>query len=200
MSSLRAKQKVARREQILDAARTLFVEHGYSKTNMEAIADAAAVGVATIYTYFESKEGVLAALFRKDLTEVREEAAQLLKRLPEDPAEGIIALLDTYEKVLGYVSYTVMLDFIIQAKSKGPVQEACHWNHDWQVEQIQQALKIGQKTGTVSSKLDTTAAASIVIDIHVQTLNRIVGERYARATGHWDQQKSIRTLFANWRA
>lgn len=200
MSSLRAKQKVARREQILEAARALFVEYGYSKTNMDAIADAAVVGVATIYTYFDSKEGVLAALFRQDMNEVGVEAEQVLKCLPEDPAEGIIALLDTYEKALRFVSYKFMIEFIIQAKAKGPVQDAATWSHDWQVEQIQRALEIGQNAGTVSSNLDVGVAAMIVIDIHYQHLNRIAGERYTRATGHRDLEKSIRTLFANWRA
>lgn len=200
MSSLRARQKRARREQILEAARTLFMEHGYSKTNMDAIADAAAVGVATIYTYFDSKEGVLAALFRKDMNEVGGQAEQVLECLPEDPAEGIIALLDAYEKALQFVSYKFMIDFIIQTKAKGPVQDAAIWCHDWQAEQIQQALEIGQKAGTVSSNLDVHVAAMLVIDFHYQHLSRIAGERYTPRTGHIDLEKSIRTLFENWRA
>ena len=198
MSSLRAKQKIARRQQILSAARVLFVEHGYSKTNMDAIADAALVGVATIYTYFDSKEGVLAALFKQDMDEVGTAAEQVLECLPDDPAEGIIALLDTYEKALDFVSYNFMTEFIIQAKTKGAVQDAAKWNHDRQVAQIQQALEIGQKAGTISTSLDIETAAMIVIDIHYQHLNRIAGERYTQAGGHRDLEKSINTLFASW--
>ena len=43
---------------MLDAARQLFIEHGYAKTTMDEIAEKAEFGVATVYTYFKSKEGV----------------------------------------------------------------------------------------------------------------------------------------------
>lgn len=200
LSSLRARQKVARQEQVLEAARTLFLQHGYSKTNMDSIADAAVVGVATIYAYFVSKEGVLAELFRKDMNEVGDEAEQLLKKLPEDPADGILALLDTYEKALSYVSYKFMTEFIIQSKTKGLVRDAFIWCRDWQTAQIKQALELSQAAGTVSPQLDTDVAATVVNDIHVQHLSRIAGENYTQGTGHIDLEKALEMLFISWRA
>lgn len=200
MSSIRARQKVARREQILEAARALFLQYGYSKTNMDAIADAAVVGVATIYTYFESKEGLLAELYRKDMSEVRVEAEQLLKQLPEDPADGVIALLDTYEKALNYVSHKFMIEFVFQSKAKGPVRDAATWSLDWEVEQIKAVLESGQKTGNVAPALDVGTAAMIVIDLHYRHLGRIADESYTPTAGHRDVEKSMRVLFDSWRA
>ncbi|MDP8929202.1 MAG: TetR/AcrR family transcriptional regulator [Actinomycetota bacterium] len=44
------------------AARQLFVERGYPATTIEAIADAAATPLATVYRLFGSKRGILSAV------------------------------------------------------------------------------------------------------------------------------------------
>ena len=49
---------------MLDTAKRLFIENGYSKTNMEDIAEQAGFGVATVYNYFKTKEGMFAAMGR----------------------------------------------------------------------------------------------------------------------------------------
>jgi TetR/AcrR family transcriptional regulator of autoinduction and epiphytic fitness len=51
-----------RREHILTAARTLFLANGYARTKVEEVAKAARVANATVYTYFENKIGLFAAV------------------------------------------------------------------------------------------------------------------------------------------
>ncbi len=51
-----------RREQILDAATTLFVEHGYENTTVDEIAKQAGLSKGAIYWYFKSKLEILFAL------------------------------------------------------------------------------------------------------------------------------------------
>lgn len=51
-----------RREHILAAARTLFLANGFSRTKVEEVAKAARVANATVYTYFENKIGLFAAV------------------------------------------------------------------------------------------------------------------------------------------
>ena len=53
------------RERMLDAARRLFAERGYSETTIEMIATAADVAIPTVYAVFKSKRGVLAALVQR---------------------------------------------------------------------------------------------------------------------------------------
>ena len=55
MTNLRIQKKTANRAIMLEAAKQLFIERGYSKTNMEDIAEAAGFGVATLYTHFKTK-------------------------------------------------------------------------------------------------------------------------------------------------
>jgi AcrR family transcriptional regulator len=61
-SSRRQEQARRTREDILDAARRLFVIHGYGATPMTALAEEAGVSVETIYGAYGSKAGLFRAL------------------------------------------------------------------------------------------------------------------------------------------
>lgn len=51
-----------KRRAILDAARKTFLTHGYSGARMDTIAEAAPVSKPTLYTHFESKQALFAAV------------------------------------------------------------------------------------------------------------------------------------------
>jgi AcrR family transcriptional regulator len=55
----------AKRTAILDAALSLFVERTYDGTAMPLVAERAGVGAGTIYRYFDSKEALVNALYRR---------------------------------------------------------------------------------------------------------------------------------------
>lgn len=199
MSSLRERQKKARSEQILAAARKQFLDHGYSKTNMETIAEEAEVGVATIYTYFDSKEGVVKALIEKDFNELSIEAQVAIDPPAQDAAKAVINLLKIYRRFDEYISYEMMHDFVSQARTKGPVRDVVDWLYDSQVKHVEQVLKQSQKAGTISGSLDTNIAAGIVIDLFVRHINRITNEaRVSKDSKEF--YKRIRVLFDNWHA
>lgn len=58
----RQKQAKATRLEILEAARSLFTERGYSATSMAAIAERAGTAIQTIYDSVGSKSSILTAL------------------------------------------------------------------------------------------------------------------------------------------
>jgi AcrR family transcriptional regulator len=62
-SSRRRAQAAATRRDILEAAQRLFVRQGYAATTMAAIAAEAGVSLKTVYLAFETKSGVLRALW-----------------------------------------------------------------------------------------------------------------------------------------
>jgi TetR/AcrR family transcriptional repressor of mexJK operon len=53
-----------KRSAIVHAARRLFLEGGYAKTSMDGIADAAGVGIKTVYRHFENKDDLFSAVMR----------------------------------------------------------------------------------------------------------------------------------------
>src|SRR3954447_13016222 len=85
-SSRRRAQAAATRSDILDAAQRLFERGGYAGTTMEAIAAEAGVALKTVYVAFETKSGLLRALWNHLLREGRDE-------IP-------VAQLDRYRAVL----------------------------------------------------------------------------------------------------
>jgi AcrR family transcriptional regulator len=62
-SPRRRAQAATTRREILEAAERLFWERGYAATTMAAIAAEAGVATKTVYVTFESKSGVLRALW-----------------------------------------------------------------------------------------------------------------------------------------
>src|SRR3954467_15462302 len=62
-SPRRREQAAATRRAILEAAQRLFEQQGYAATPMAAIAAEAGVALKTVYVVFETKSGVLRALW-----------------------------------------------------------------------------------------------------------------------------------------
>jgi len=62
-STRRQAQAAATRREILEAAKGLFEQQGYAATTMAAIASEAGVALKTVYVAFETKGGVLRALW-----------------------------------------------------------------------------------------------------------------------------------------
>ena len=72
-SPRRRQQAAATRGEILAAAQRLFEQQGYAATTMAAIAAEAGVALKTVYVAFETKSGVLRALWNSLLREGDEE-------------------------------------------------------------------------------------------------------------------------------
>jgi TetR/AcrR family transcriptional regulator len=60
--SRRERQKIANREDILEAALAVFTERGFHAASMKEIAEKAEFATGTLYSFFESKEDLYKAL------------------------------------------------------------------------------------------------------------------------------------------
>lgn len=78
------RDREALRRAILDAARELFVNHGYENVSMRKIAERIEYSPAAIYSYFPSKDDILIAL--------AEEGVRLFSDLSIGPLEGLPAI------------------------------------------------------------------------------------------------------------
>jgi AcrR family transcriptional regulator len=73
----------AKRRQVMEGARTVFLSQGFDGASMNDIARAAGVSKGTLYVYFDSKERLFEALIR----EGRKEQAERLV-FPSDPGDA----------------------------------------------------------------------------------------------------------------
>jgi AcrR family transcriptional regulator len=62
----------ARRALVLDAARAVFAEHGVEGASIRVIAKRAGYTAGAIYSYFDSKEAIYAALLRESLERLQQ--------------------------------------------------------------------------------------------------------------------------------
>ena len=87
----------AKGEAILDAARDLMLEHGYSATSLEMVAERAGVGKPTIYNRFGSKEGLFNAVVarRSQLVSV---TVEVLEHLSEDPRDDLLHITKLFQQ------------------------------------------------------------------------------------------------------
>jgi len=71
---------LAKRQAILDAAKALFLTHGYANTSMDAVASEAGVSKLTVYSHFNDKETLFSAAV---VAKCEEQLPPLFFELPE---------------------------------------------------------------------------------------------------------------------
>lgn len=79
----RARQKIALRRQILDAARELFVSEGYEAVSMRRIAARIEYSPTAIYLHFPDKQSILTALCDETFEKLSERLAALFARVSD---------------------------------------------------------------------------------------------------------------------
>ncbi|MDJ0663766.1 MAG: TetR/AcrR family transcriptional regulator [Acidimicrobiia bacterium] len=87
MTGLRDRKKREQRHRIIQAAATLFTEHGLDATTMDDIAAAADVSVATVYNYFGSKSALLLAGVEEDAMRIVAAGQAVI----DDPGPDVVA-------------------------------------------------------------------------------------------------------------
>ncbi|HLA29904.1 MAG TPA: TetR/AcrR family transcriptional regulator [Pseudomonas sp.] len=79
---------LAKRQAILEAAKTLFLSNGYDGSSMDAIAAEAGVSKLTVYSHFTDKEKLFAAAVK---SKCEEQLPELLFELSEDaPIDSLL--------------------------------------------------------------------------------------------------------------
>jgi AcrR family transcriptional regulator len=191
-SPRRREQAAATRRDILTAAQPLFERDGYAATTMAAIAAAAGVATKTVYTAFESKSGVLRALWhlllRGDQDDAPVAAREWYRRVLEegDPARKL--------QLAGGASRAVKeragaLMYVIRSAAPTEPDSAQLWNriqsdfHDNQrviVESLHAA-------GSLRRGLDVAQASDILWTLnHPDVWHLLVGER-GWSPEQWEQ-------------
>jgi AcrR family transcriptional regulator len=76
----------ATKDRILDAAESLFMEHGFEATSLRSITAAAAVNLAAVNYHFGSKEELFQAVLTRRLDPMNQRRLALLDRFERDTA------------------------------------------------------------------------------------------------------------------
>lgn len=92
----REQDREAKRDEIVAAARALFIEEGYEATSMSRLAAAAGVAPNTIYWYFQDKDEVLVAVLDAEFST---RLAEYLLLPATNPTERLLWVANQLERV-----------------------------------------------------------------------------------------------------
>ena len=92
----KAREKEELKQQILDAARELFVRDGYESVSMRKIANKIEYSPATIYTYFKDKDEILDCLCEETFLKLSQEKLAAVHKMTGDPLEILKKGMETY--------------------------------------------------------------------------------------------------------
>jgi AcrR family transcriptional regulator len=81
-----ARAAVETKERILDAAETLFMEHGYEATSLRSLTTAADVNLAAVNYHFGTKEELFQAVLTRRLDPMNQRRLELLTRFESESA------------------------------------------------------------------------------------------------------------------
>lgn len=185
--SLRQRQKARRRAEIIAAGKALIFDQGYAATSMEAIAERAEVGVATVYNYFGSKGGLFADILRPDFDVLYRQGGDLLAEPPENPVTGVIALIEIYRKLQkNWERKDALLAVIGPGLSAEPVLDELAAYAETKVKaQIESLISFYQQENIVRPLINVTDAATIIFFI----FNQHFIEYITHADASYDKMK-----------
>ena len=132
---VRRRRKVARPQELLEAALTLFVEKGLAATRAEEVAKLAGVSKGTLYLYYPSKDELFKAVVRAHLTQVIVEGADLVDQYAGSSSELLQDLAQTWWSRVGQSKAAGIIKLIIAEAANFPdlaqfymdeVVEPCH--------------------------------------------------------------------------
>lgn len=83
-------QKAARRQAILDAARSLFTELSYDEISLNGIARRAGMNKANVYRYFSTREEIFLTIYEAEQDEFIRSLIERLKKIRSKDAVGAI--------------------------------------------------------------------------------------------------------------
>lgn len=87
-------------DQVLEGARTVFVEMGYERASVDEIARVAGVSKATLYSYFPEKRLLFSEVYRTEILRLADSAVELTdSSLPPERA-----LRDAGRRMLAYLT------------------------------------------------------------------------------------------------
>lgn len=109
----RQRRKEARPQELLDAALELFVEKGFAATRAEEVAARAGVSKGTLYLYYPSKEDLLKAVIRANISSEIAEGEDIVRHFEGPTAELLSYLIMEWWRRIGETKASGITKLII---------------------------------------------------------------------------------------
>ena len=189
MAGLREQQKAGRRRSILDAARRLFMEHGYEETTIEAIAEAAAVSAVTVYNHYRTKGGVLLAVVGQSDSLLIEKIRAILDDPPDDLLDSVMAVSRTIsDHAFSYLNKPIWRHVIATSVIEGGSEFGRGYEKldDALARLLAELLETFKASGALAADFDCQVASHVLYNIHNARFVQFMSNDSAEITDLYD--------------
>jgi TetR/AcrR family transcriptional regulator len=159
----REREKLERKKQILDAARTLLLDKGLQATSINRIAKVAELGVATLYSYYKNKEDIYVALQEEGLSLLYSKIKEAARKgkTPSDKIKKMALAYYQFSEVqkdyFDVINYFLTAPRVIFSQGKKTLVDLLG---DKILSELKEAIDKGSQEG-VYQKVNTTRSALV---------------------------------------
>lgn len=144
----RDRQKTLLRAEIVEAARELFVKHGYESVSMRRIAEKIEYSPTTIYLYFKDKSELISAICEETFARLNKRIEKVVSSAP-DPVAAIKAGLMAYvEFGLKHPNHYKIVFLVPPAERNVEFEESAGYQ-SYQI--LCKAVECGMDTGKIAA-------------------------------------------------
>jgi AcrR family transcriptional regulator len=175
--SLLSRQKLERRQAVLNAAKALIKLNGYEQTTMESLARYAGLSTQTVYNYFGTKLDVLMELYAEDRDIAYDKIVGLASAGPADPVDLLLAIMSAdMHREVDAVSHALWRQ-VASAEAthcEGKHHDTfCRMNDRYR-QIIVDVMKMLKKKGIFAAGLDPQTAADLFLHVNEGFYRKVV--------------------------
>jgi AcrR family transcriptional regulator len=182
MANRRDREKEERRKSILEKAQALFAKKGYIGTSMAEIAESSEFAVGSLYSFFKSKDEILATIFEYHIehliariTEIRNDPKLNAKEKIDSSLDALVRIyVDNQEFFRIYVAEAEGIEWGVRTE----VGEYIYHETQKFLNVLTEIFKDAIKEGFVDSSLDPEYLALLLRTfIHSTVIHFLFGKR-----------------------
>ena len=158
----------ARKQQILAAAIACFAEKGFHKTSMKDIFTKADLSAGAVYSYFESKDEIIAAVCQGG-DEQNRMIFDAIREHEGDFTQQVNVTMAMYSEIMGHPDILVWLKadlmFLAEAVTNEKLRELGTQNYQSVGKQLFEAIESWKAAGFINKDLPTEAIAQVLFSV-----------------------------------
>lgn len=157
---------IQRRAKILEAATQVFIEHGYERTTMKHVMDAANVSRGGLYQYFSNKEDLYEAILEENLAKEIRHTQELLGEQVDSYWELLLVKLFGADQAPGEKVDALAptnLEFFITGRNEAGRKKYVEARYHNAIRMLSDIIKAGQKSGEFNKTQDSETIARYIL-------------------------------------
>lgn len=199
-AGLRERGKIDKRHRIMEAAREVFIEHGYEAATTREIAARADVSVGTVFVYAKDKRDLLLLIVNEELDAVSAQGRDVLDRRGT-LLERLLAYFRlryrywASEPRLARPALRETFDFLGADSHYGEEAQRFYSRRSLMLTQIEQAMQAAQAAGEVAADVPAEEIASLIVSLYLIEVRRWLSDEKPKLAAGIERLGKVLGLF-----